>query len=126
MKRSDIIRRLDQVFADYIKMRDNIDGKYRCISCFKPVSRSQIQCGHYIPRKHLAARWDEANAHSQCIDCNCFKDGNLIEYRKNLIKKVGRLKVEQLEASRFSFVKYSDAELLEKLEHYRKLLKDAV
>lgn len=126
MKRSDIIRRLDQVFADYIKARDVADGKYRCISCFKAVSRSQIQCGHYIPRKHLATRWDELNAHCQCVDCNCFKDGNLIEYRKNLIKKIGRLNVERLEASRFSFVKVSDIELLEKLEYYRKLLKDAV
>jgi hypothetical protein len=126
MKRSDIIRRLDHVFADYIKARDVTDGKYRCISCFKAVSRSQIQCGHYIPRKHLATRWDELNAHCQCIDCNCFKDGNLIEYRKNLIKKIGRLNVERLEASRFSFVKVSDVELLEKLEYYRKLLKDAV
>lgn len=93
----DYIKEAQTAFNKYIRVRD---GNY-CISCgSSPDGRygGSIDCGHYRSRgaaSHL--RFNTLNAHSQCKKCNSFMSGNVVEYRINLIKKIGLERVERLE-----------------------------
>lgn len=48
--------------------------------------------GHHSP-----TRFDPDNVHAQCIQCNHYLSGNLLEYRKRLIDKIGLERVEAVE-----------------------------
>ena len=79
-------------FNAFIRERDQDQP---CISC---GSRTTLQAGHfYSGGHHSALRFNEDNVHGQCMRCNYYLSGNLNEYRKNLIKKIGVDRVEQLD-----------------------------
>ncbi len=48
-----------------------------------------MDCGHFHSRRNMNTRWDEENCHGQCRRCNRFEQGNLLDYRDNLINKLG-------------------------------------
>jgi hypothetical protein len=78
----------------YIRERD----KHRpCISCGRHHS-GQYHAGHYRSAgNNSAIMFDERNIHRQCAPCNSHLSGNLVEYRVNLIRKIGLEAVEWLE-----------------------------
>jgi len=94
------------VFNAYIRNRDKALG---CISCSGPVE----QAGHYLNTKYSAFRFNEMNVNGQCIRCNMYEHGNLIPYRKGLVKKYGEDRVALLEGSmeRRAVHKWSSLEL---------------
>lgn len=66
-----------------------------CISCGKMRT---LEAGHFIPiSKSTKLRYDLRNIHGQCAECNRFKYGNYVEYRKGLIARYGFKFVENLE-----------------------------
>lgn len=84
-----------KAFNEFIRLRDK--GK-PCISCSR-IHNGQIHAGHY--RSVGAApqlRFNQFNCHAQCAPCNNHKSGNAIEYRINLVKKIGLEKVEWIES----------------------------
>ena len=92
--RSEWLRQAQTVFNQYIRIRDK---DLPCISCQRH-HQGQYHAGHYLTvgaRPEL--RFNELNANSQCSACNLHLSGNLINYRINLIKKIGLDKVEWLE-----------------------------
>lgn len=102
-------------FNAYIRRRD--EG-LRCISCGKqPMS----QAGHYYSAGHYPAlSFNENNVHGQCLPCNYYLSGNLIEYRKNLIKKIGAACVEELDMlSRQRGFKWNRFDLILTIEKYK-------
>lgn len=82
-------------FNAYVRARD--EGK-PCISC-GTTNTAQWDAGHYRSvgaAPHL--RFNEDNVHRQCSrPCNKDKSGNLIEYRKGLVLRIGLRRVEALE-----------------------------
>jgi len=88
------VKKLDVQFNKYIRLRDSDDG---CISC-KRKNTGQMHAGHYLPKgANGNLRWNESNCHKQCATCNNHLSGNLLQYRKKLIKKIGLELVEWLE-----------------------------
>ena len=88
------LKEAQAAFNAWIRHRDREDP---CISCGR-YHQGQWHAGHY--RSVGAApelRFDVHNAHKQCQPCNTHKSGNVIEYRINLIKKIGIEEVERLE-----------------------------
>lgn len=80
------------VVNERVRTRDKDKG---CISCNGEVQ----QAGHYFSAGHFTAlRYDETNIHGQCIRCNCFLHGNLIQYRIGLVKRYGEDYVKELES----------------------------
>lgn len=68
-----------------------------CISCGR-FHQGKWNAGHYVSRgRSQALRFHPDNIHKQCEPCNTSLSGNLIEYRKRLIEKVGVKCVEWLE-----------------------------
>ena len=94
----DYIKEAQSAVNKYIRLRDH--GK-PCISCGSlPEQKAggTMDAGHYRSRgaaSHL--RFNVLNIHSQCVKCNRFNSGNAIDYRINLIDKIGLELVETLE-----------------------------
>ena len=113
--------KLDRVFSLYIRLRDSKEfdfNYFRCISCGRVLPFEQADCGHYIPRTNMALRFSEDNCHIQCRHCNRFKDGNILDYRQGLIRKIGEQRVELLEARKHESKKWSNWELERLIEYY--------
>jgi len=95
------INLLDKIFSYYIRLRDSEEyGNCQCISCGRVHYwyNSGMDCGHYIKRQWMGTRFNEYNCNAQCRYCNNYLQGNDIEYRKGLEKKIGAEKLAIMEA----------------------------
>ena len=94
--RSEYLRDAQTAFNAFIRERDKNE---LCISCGR-YHDGQYHAGHY---RSVGAcpelRFCELNVHKQCSACNNHKSGNIVEYRINLVKKIGVEQVEWLEGS---------------------------
>ena len=83
-------------FQRWIRLRDV--GKL-CISCdTQLLDIRDFDAGHYYKAEiYLSVICNEVNVNGQCKYCNKYLHGNLIEYRKELIKRNGIEVVEQLD-----------------------------
>ena len=115
----ELIREADIAFCAYIRARDRLAG-HPCISSGLPLdwSGNNVDAGHYRSRgaaSHL--RYDERNCHAQSKHENRYKGGNIVEYRKRLIERVGLADVEDLEADNETH-KWTREELIEKKKYF--------
>lgn len=98
---SKLLGRAEFYFNLFIRLRDtDRNGFGRCISSGKPlkIPSQGSHAGHFYPAGHYPTlRFDENNVHLQGKSDNFFKHSNALEYRQNLIKKIGEDKVMQLE-----------------------------
>ena len=91
--RSEYQNELQVIFNKWIRLRDK---GLNCISCNKPAKKENA--GHYRSvGGNPELRFEPLNNNLQCEYCNTYLHGNLIDYRINLIKKIGIEKVEWLE-----------------------------
>lgn len=114
--------RLDRIFSMYIRLRDCETG--RCISCGKRITPETSDCGHYVPRSHLATRWHEKNCNAQCKVCNQMEYGNLKGYTKGLMNKYGDGIIEELIQLKHSIVKMSKSDYEERIRYYTQKVKE--
>jgi len=113
--RSEWLNDLQKVFNKYIRERDK---EQPCISCDKP--KGAEQAGHYRSvGGSPELRFNENNCFGQCISCNMHKHGNLIEYRKRLIKRIGQEQVDYLERNDHEPLKLTVDEIKDIIKHYR-------
>lgn len=118
--RRDWLNEAQTVFNAYIRLRDD---KLPCVSCGRH-HQGQYHAGHY--RSVAAAsqlRYNEDNVHKQCQPCNTHKSGNAIEYRINLVKRIGIERVEKLESDNKP-KKWTIDELKELKQKYKDKLKE--
>lgn len=107
-----LLQKTQKVFNAWVRQRDQNKG---CISCGREVT----EAGHYRSQGHNSSlRFNEMNTNGQCTRCNCFLHGNLIEYRKGLVKRYGEEKVLMLE-NVSGFKKWSRVELFSIIEMYQ-------
>lgn len=88
-------------------------GYVVCISCGKPMKWMEAQGGHYIPRACRATELEPDNIWPQCPQCNGARKGNLLAYRYNLVRRIGRERVERLDNLRAAY--YGDEKAFELL-----------
>jgi hypothetical protein len=111
---SDLKKKAQRVFNAWIRKRDENEP---CISCQGYCGK--WDAGHFWSQGSTGAlRYNEDNCHKQGVGCNRFKHGNLLEYRINLIKKIGIKRVEWLDAHRRETKKWQRDELVEIIERY--------
>lgn len=92
--RADYLREAQAEFNAYIRLRDARDP---CISCGRHHD-GQYHAGHYrTVGANPELRFHEDNVHKQCAPCNNHKSGDIVNYRMNLVRKIGAEKVEWLE-----------------------------
>ena len=85
---------LAQKLAKLRMVRDY--GRLWCISCGQPLGTA-AQGGHFIPRQDRATETEPDNLWPQCSMCNVVMHGNVIAYRYNLVRLIGRERVERIE-----------------------------
>ena len=120
MTLSDYTKILQQLVNKYVRMRDI--GK-PCISCEKPIT-GKTDAGHlFSVGNYPSVRFDLRNLAAQCITCNQFNGGNIHEYRKNLINKIGITEFEDLERKAHETRKFSIPELKEMIQEYKQKTK---
>ena len=109
-----------KVFNKYVRERDSENGYFTCISCGRTLPIEQMNAGHYIPQKNSSMlRFNEYNVNGECISDNGFNEFHLINYRKNLINKIGQEMVDWLEANQRTVKKWTRTELEEIIEKYK-------
>lgn len=124
---STLVRKLDGVFSEYIRLRDSRQFGYRafrCISCGQIKPYEKADCGHFISRKHMSTRFDENNCHAECSYCNRFSADHLIAYQNNLKRLLGEDKYNLLIARGHMTKKWSSYELEILIKHYTYLVNE--
>ena len=120
-KRSTLVKKADTIFSQYIRKRyaDN-NGFVECFTCGKKDHWKNLQCGHFMSRKFYSTRWDETNCQVQCAGCNVFRYGEQYKFGRNLDIELGNGIAEGLQQKSKKIMKYTNYELIELIEHYKK------
>lgn len=84
-------KRLWDAFSRFIRIRDAapFTGLAECFTCGRTKIWKEMDCGHGIPRQHLATKFNETNNHIQCKPCNGFEEGMKDIYSKKVDKLYG-------------------------------------
>lgn len=121
--RKTLIARADKVFSEYIRRRyADANGIVECYTCGKKDFWKSMDAGHFQSRKHYATRWNETNVQVQCKACNVFRYGEQYKYGINLDARVGKGTAEMLLNLSRRIMKYTDVELIELIDYYKKKL----
>jgi len=88
------MREAQTAFNAWVRERD---AKLPCISCGRH-HQGKYDAGHYrTVGSNPALRFEPLNCHRQCSPCNTHKSGDIVNYRIELVKRIGAEKVEWLE-----------------------------
>lgn len=108
------------VFNKYIRERDlNHNDTFECVSCLQVKPKRLMNAGHFFSGTIGILKYDEKNVHGQCIQCNFYKHGNLSEYRKNIVKRIGLCGLQELEQKANQNFKFDRFRLIEIIEEYK-------
>ena len=110
-----------KAFNAFIRERD----RHRpCISCGTYNPNLRYDAGHYRTiGAHPELRFSEDNCHKQChYNCNINRSGNIVEYRINLVNRIGAKRVEELEGPH-PIKRYTVDEIIEIRNLYKSKLK---
>lgn len=117
---SEWLNDFQRIFNQYIRTRDK--GK-TCISCGNPLS-GKYDSGHFFSvGAYPNLRFNEDNAHGQCVACNQHKHGNITEYSLNLPLRIGNDRFIILLESRNQPLKLTTEEIKEKINYYKQKIK---
>lgn len=113
--RSDYLKDCQTAFNAWVRERDHGQP---CISCRRHHG-GQYHAGHYRTVKaHPELRFEPLNVHRQCAPCNDHLSGNIVEYRKGLLTKIGPERLDWLEGNHEP-KHYTIEELQALTKHYR-------
>jgi hypothetical protein len=96
--RSDHLKECQAVVNKYIRLRDQANNE-PCISCQRYHS-GKMNAGHFKAvgmGGGSPLRFNELNIHLQCEPCNSHLSGNVQNYRRNLVAKIGKEELGRLE-----------------------------
>jgi len=79
----------------YVRLRDS---HLPCVSCGQSPAQGQRHASHYRSVGAMPAlRYCTWNIAASCAQCNSMKSGNVVEYRIELVKRIGAERVAWLE-----------------------------
>ena len=114
-------KELQQVFNQYIRLRDQGKG---CISCGKQL-QGKYDAGHfYSVGSYPNLRFHESNVFGQCVSCNQHKHGNLLEYAIGIERRIGKTKLEELKSLRNDRLSLPLDKIKELIYHYKDKVKE--
>lgn len=92
--RADYLKDAQQAFNAWVRERD---AGLPCISCGRH-HEGQYHAGHYrTVGGSPELRFEPLNVHKQCAPCNNHKSGDIVNYRIELVRRIGAEKVDWLE-----------------------------
>lgn len=118
--RSDHMREAQTVFNQWVRLRD---ADQPCISCGRH-HQGKYDAGHYRTTAACPElRFEPLNVWKQCVPCNQHKSGDILNYRINLVLRIGADKVDWIEGPHEP-KRYTIEELQEIKAHYRALIRE--
>jgi len=98
ISRSQLVKRLDSVFSQYMRLKDaDNNGMVECYTCGAVRHWKEQQAGHFYTRGRHATRWDESNIRVQDYACNIAKSGNYIVFTKKMIAEIRKEVADELD-----------------------------
>ncbi|NWD81533.1 recombination protein NinG [Pseudomonas reactans] len=92
--RADHLKDTQQAFNAWVRARD---AALPCVSCGRH-HQGKYDAGHYrTVGSNPALRFEPMNCHRQCSPCNTRLSGNIVNYRIELVKRIGAAALEWLE-----------------------------
>ena len=122
LTRSKLVKKLDTVFSQYIRLKDSKNETAICFTCGKEDHWKKLQNGHFQSRKHYSTRWNEINCQVQCAGCNVFRYGEQYKFSLALDQKYGSGTAEMLLIRAKQILKISDFELEDLIIRYKNLV----
>ena len=122
VSRSKLVKKLDAIFSQYIRLKDSVDGYATCFTCGKKDHWKKLQNGHFQSRKHYATRWDEQNCQVQCAGCNVFRYGEQFLFAKYLDERFYAGLSDELYFKSKQIVKFSNIEIEDMILKYKNLV----
>lgn len=117
--RAEWLKEAQSEFNRYIRLRD---AHLPCISCGR-FHGGQYHAGHYrTVGSAPELRFSELNVHKQCAPCNNHLSGNIVNYRIQLLQKIGEENLEWLEG-KHEPLKLTIPEIIAIRDKYRLLCK---
>jgi hypothetical protein len=118
--RADHLRETQAVFNQWVRLRD---ADQPCISCGRH-HQGKYDAGHYrTVGSNPALRFEPLNCHKQCVPCNQHKSGDIVNYRINLVARIGAEKVDWIEGPHEP-QRYTIEQLKAIKAHYRALIRE--
>ena len=118
--RSDHMKDTQTAFNAWIRERD---VALPCVSCGRD-HQGQWHAGHFRSAGgHPELRFEPLNVWKQCAPCNTHKSGDLVNYRAELVRRIGVVNVEWLEGPHEP-QKYTIEELKALTAKYRAMTKE--
>ncbi len=118
--RGDHMREAQAAFNTWIRHRD---VGQPCVSCGRHHN-GQWHAGHYrTVGGNPELRFEPLNVWKQCAPCNNHKSGDIVNYRIELVKRIGAARVEWLEGPHEP-KRYTTEDLKEIKARYRALTKE--
>jgi len=122
VSRSKLVKKLDTVFSQYIRLKDADNEIATCFTCGKKEHWKKLQNGHFQSRKHYATRWDEQNCQVQCAGCNVFRYGEQFLFAKYLDERFYAGLSDELYIKSKQIVKFTNSEIEDMILKYKKLV----
>lgn len=92
--RADWLKDTERAVNDYVRARDR---HLPCVSCGCRESQRWNASHYRSVGSSPELRFDPANIHRSCSQCNLHLHGNPIPYRAELLRRIGPVEVERLE-----------------------------
>lgn len=109
-----------RVFSEWVRKRGaDYRGYNTCCTCGAKAHWKELHAGHFRHSHSKVTFINEYNVHPQCVKCNHFLSGNLIEYYSFMLKTYGESKVEDLRRLSKKTWKPSRLELEEIIKKYK-------
>lgn len=99
------------------------NGETFCRTCGRRGHYKEMDCGHYISRRHRGTRWLRKNTTTQCTWCNRYNEGNKPRFTAYLIGKYGVGIIDELIRLSDKPTKFTDKEGEIMLNEYKKITK---
>jgi len=113
--RADHMKDTQKAFNTWVRVRD---AELPCVSCGRH-HQGKYDAGHYrTVGGNPALRFEPLNCHRQCSQCNTQLSGNIVNYRIELVRRIGAEALEWLEGPHDA-KKYTVEELKAMTAEYR-------
>jgi hypothetical protein len=112
----ELMKKAQTIFNKWIRERDKDKP---CISCGCKLG-NKYDAGHYFSMGgHKSVTFNEDNVHAQCVTCNQYKHGNLLNYQIGIQQRIGADRLIELHAKAHEIKKWTKDELKEIIKLYK-------
>tara|TARA_Y100000593_G_scaffold95076_1_gene199197 strand:- start:1326 stop:1724 length:399 start_codon:yes stop_codon:yes gene_type:complete len=125
LSRSKLVKKLDDIFSLYIRLRHAKNEIVECFTCGKKAHyKDNMQCGHFQSRKHYSTRWNTINCQVQCKSCNVYRFGEQFIFGNKIDAIYGVGTADELHIKSKKIVKLTSNELILMINQYKDLVND--